>query len=279
MYRTIQIPASDGYALAADVFEPDTASGPAVVINSAMGVPRRFYRAFALFLRQQGMAVVTYDYRGIGESRPRRLRGFEARISDWGQRDFDGVLRWARAAWPGREVAVVGHSVGGQIIGLARHADAIGRVLVVAAQSGYWRHWRGKGQLAMWTVWHLLIPSLARLAGMMPMALLGQGENLPRGVALQWARWGRRPGYLFDPASGVDTAGYRQLQVPLRALSFADDPYAPLPAVEALTREYAGAAVEHCHVEPEPGERVGHFGFFKGVRKDLWHDSAAWLAS
>lgn len=278
MYRSVQIAASDGYPLAADVFEPETPHGPVVVINGAMGVRRRFYRPFAEFLRQHGMTVVIYDYRGIGESRPRSLRRFDATIADWGQRDFDGVLRWVAGSWAGRQVSVVGHSIGGQIIGQAGSAGAIGRVLLVASQSGYWRHWRGAWRPAMWTVWHVLIPALVRLAGLMPMALFGQGENLPRGVALQWAHWGRRPRYLFDPASGVDTAGYRRLQAPMRALSFADDPYAPLPAVEALTREYAAAQVEHCHIEPEPEQGIGHFGFFRGVRKDLWRDSLEWLA-
>jgi predicted alpha/beta hydrolase len=60
------IAARDGYALAATVFTPAAAPSRAVLINSAAAVPRNIYRGFAAYLAEQGCAVVTYDYRGIG---------------------------------------------------------------------------------------------------------------------------------------------------------------------------------------------------------------------
>ena len=41
-----------------------------VLIVSAMGVPQRFYADFAEWLASQGHAVMSFDYRGVGESRP-----------------------------------------------------------------------------------------------------------------------------------------------------------------------------------------------------------------
>jgi predicted alpha/beta hydrolase len=67
------IPALDGHPLAADVFPgAEIGAGPPllVIVNSAMGVSRRYYGAFARHLAGQGMQVVTYDYRGIGGSAP-----------------------------------------------------------------------------------------------------------------------------------------------------------------------------------------------------------------
>ena len=84
----ITVPASDGYLLAATLFLPRRAKTHAVLINSAAAVPRKIYRGFAGYLAQQGCAVLTYDYRGTGDSRPKAavgdkrksLAGFRASI-------------------------------------------------------------------------------------------------------------------------------------------------------------------------------------------------------
>ena len=46
----------------------------------------------------------------------------------------------------------------------------------------------------------LVLPLGTRLTGYGTTALLGLGENLPAGVALQWSRWCARGGYATDPA-------------------------------------------------------------------------------
>ena len=64
--------AADGRPLAATVLEPRRVEG-AVVIASATGVPRRIYEGVAGCLADAGLAVLTFDYRGIGGSRRGRL--------------------------------------------------------------------------------------------------------------------------------------------------------------------------------------------------------------
>ena len=41
-----------------------------MLIVPAMGVDQRYYAAFASWLADQGYFVVTFDYRGMGRSRP-----------------------------------------------------------------------------------------------------------------------------------------------------------------------------------------------------------------
>jgi predicted alpha/beta hydrolase len=112
---------------------------PVVVINSATSVRCRYYARFAAFLFGHGFDVITYDYRGIGESRPAPLRGFAAGWVDWGHLDCDAVLRFADAASPGRPVYVVAHSIGGFVLGLAGSNYLVRRVFTVGAQYAYWR--------------------------------------------------------------------------------------------------------------------------------------------
>ena len=58
---------------------------PVVIINAATSVRCRHYSRFADYLFANGFNVITYDYRGIGESRSGSLHGFKApwrRLSD-----------------------------------------------------------------------------------------------------------------------------------------------------------------------------------------------------
>lgn len=110
------IAARDGYALAATVFAPAVAPTCAVLINSATAVPRKIYRGFATYLAEQ---VLTYDYRGTGGSRPPSLRGFQVRMRDWAALDVTAAIDHMRAVWPQLRLVAVGHSFGGQALGLA----------------------------------------------------------------------------------------------------------------------------------------------------------------
>ena len=64
----LTLAARDGVKLAATFFEPTTSNGMAVLMNSGTGIPRQFYGALGKHLSARGIAVLTYDYRGIGQS-------------------------------------------------------------------------------------------------------------------------------------------------------------------------------------------------------------------
>ena len=90
-------------------------------------MPRKIYRGFASYLASRGCAVLTYDYRGTGGSRPpagrgyiqpRSLAGFQATMADWatqGRHRGGGLDARALHTLP---LLYVGHSFGGQALGL-----------------------------------------------------------------------------------------------------------------------------------------------------------------
>lgn len=269
MTESLRISAADAYALGASVTGA-AARGPVVVVAGATGVRKWYYARFAAWLAGEGATVVTFDYRGIGESRPHRLRGFDARLRDWGQLDLEGVLRFARAEWPARPLVVVGHSVGGQLLGLAPAVATLSRAVTVAAQSGYWGHWPPWHRPVMAGLWWGVMPAVTAVMGYLP-GRLGVGEDLPREVALEWARWGRQPRFCLD--DGIAADGYARLTAPVLSFSFTDDTYAPRPAVDWLHRLFTRARVERRHLSPADAgaSRVGHFGFFRDTFRDsLW---------
>jgi predicted alpha/beta hydrolase len=194
--RELTIPARDGYPLAATLFTGTERDTPLVIISSATGVPRQFYARFAKSLVSRGFDVLTYDYRGIGGSRPRSLRRFRARMSDWGHEDFEGVLRYAKSRLGRETVRVVGHSVGGQLLGFAESNAMIERVACVASLLGDYRLWPRGEKLRMLATWYGLIPLANAVFGYVP-GKLGIGEDLPAGIAREWRDWCVTEGYFF----------------------------------------------------------------------------------
>ena len=275
--RDLRIAAADGFSLAATLHAAADRAAGVVVVNSATGVRRAFYRRFAAHLAAHGLDVLTYDYRGIGESRPRSLRGFSAAMHHWGERDLTGVLAWAHAHAAGRRIVAVGHSAGGQIVGLAPNRRFVSALLAVGAQSGDWRLWPAPARYRMALLWYGVVPAVANAFGYLPGAF-GIGEDLPRGVALEWAHWCRTPAYLAGD-DGARRRAFAAFDGHILAMSFDDDDYAPSRAVDGLMELYASARVTRRHVRPaDVGMPVGHFGFFReAMRERLWRDATAWL--
>lgn len=279
--QDISLQTHDGYTLAGTLFEPEQASRQVVLINSAMGVKRGYYAAFAQYLSQRGFVTLIYDYRGIGDSRNGTLKALRTSILDWAARDQTAAFEWLRARYPDGTISVVGHSLGGQIIGLMPHGKQVNKLLAVGSQAGYWRLWDGVQRARVALLWFVFIPTLSRLMGHFPSQRLGLGEDLPAGVALDWGRGGRRPRYLLDLYGGTSDDHYATVGANIRLLSFEDDEYAPRRAVEALRSFYPNADSEHLHVRPSDLNvpKIGHFSFFRpSFRDTLWADSAAWLA-
>jgi predicted alpha/beta hydrolase len=276
----VRIEASDGYVLAGTWYpasEPQ--SSATVVINPASAVPRRLYDRFARFLAGEGFSVLTYDYRGIGGSRPASLRGFRVRMRDWGELDASAALTWAVNRRPGDALAIVGHSAGGQLLGVVAGAERARALVLVTAPSGWWRHWPAPARWGLALLWHGGMPAVVHALGYFPFSRLGMGEDLPGGVALEWARWCRSPHYLVDD-DGRPLRGHASLPAPVLAYGFTDDFFAPRPAVEDVLGWFGGAEKTLRYLCPaDLGVRsVGHFGFFRpGVGGTLWPETARWL--
>jgi predicted alpha/beta hydrolase len=265
--------ASDGYPLGATLF--GAPSKRAVLVMAASGVPQAYYAKFATHLAERGFRVLTFDYRGIGRSRSTSVRKLPARMRDWAL--LDGAAALA-ALDDAEQVLVVGHSFGGQSLGLLPNPERIRAALVVGSQSGYWRHWSALGRAWMWPSTHLLLPGISHLLGYFPGSRLGFGEDLPPGVAIEWASWCRHPTYLVG-SLGVEEA-YARFRAPIRAYALSDDAFAPPGAVRALLELYPAAKGEMREVTPaEVGaKRIGHFGFFRERFRDtLWRDACDWL--
>ena len=70
--------------------------------------------------------------------------------------------------------------------------------------------------------------------------------------------------------------------MPVLALTFTDDAYAPREATDDLHDRYVSAHLERRYVSPEDHavQRIGHFGFFREGRvAELWGEVVGWLGA
>lgn len=281
MITNIQIPTDDGSFVAATLWSSKESQGNVVIIQAATGVKRAYYRPFAEYLHRHGLSVLTFDYRGVGDSRPADgLRGFFATMVDWAVLDAEGALKWIKREFPESRIHVIGHSFGGHALGLMPSTPLIDKALLVGAGSGYWRLFNMKDRRHLAFMWHLLVPVTSWLIGYFPAKWLGLGEDLPKGVALQWARWCRTEDYFADDLPLNPRQGFRGLSGPIRMVGSTSDSFATPDAVRAMARMIFADRLDLQIFEAERYgiTRMDHFDFFRPtVEQTFWSEIKNWL--
>jgi predicted alpha/beta hydrolase len=184
-----------------------------------------------------------------------------------------------RARYHTLPLSYVGHSFGGQALGLLANNGEVSRALLVAAQAGYWKLMASPERYRVFVILNGVGVPLTRFLGYAP-GWSGIGEDLPKEAFLQWVRWVMSPRYLFDDEGLPGLTNFASYQGAMRALCVSDDPWATRPAVELLCAGFSAIKPEVVTVTPaEAGvAKIGHFGFFRSEHRDtLWRGAAEWI--
>lgn len=276
--ESLELEAADGFRLAATRYPALKETRARLLIAGATAVPQGFYRRFATAAQHRGFEVLTLDCRGIGRSAPESLVGFEADFFDWAGRDLAAGVD--ALSGDGLPVYYVGHSFGGQALGLMPNHDRISAAVFCGCGAG-WHGWmapRDRWQVLF--IWKLLGPVLSRWKGYLPFSLLGLGEDLPLPVYRQWRRWCHYPHYLFDdPALKDVRSGFADVRCPIVATNAIDDAWAPPASRDAFMKAYTGTPWRAIDIQPATisAETVGHMGYFRKRAEPLWRAMFDWL--
>jgi predicted alpha/beta hydrolase len=227
--------------------------------------------------------VLTYDYRGAFPDEGTSLRDSPASLLAWGMRDQAAVTRHLRQAYPQHAIALLGHSMGGQIVGLSPAASELAAVMLVASGHGYWRRIRSltrRWRRALYA--YLLGPIMLRALGYMPGFVMGGGGG-PKAPAhaRELLRFCRSPHFFCDESGGALRPHNGDIRVPLRHVLVADDEVVA-PGSELDAREFfpnARVATETLVAERHGLARIGHFGLFRrSMPEAAWRELADWFA-
>ena len=278
--QDLTITTADGYQLQASEFTPATSNGIGLIINGATGVVRKYYQAFAHFLSEQGFTILTYEFRGIGESTQAADNALVPSMMHWGQHDMDAVLSHFIDRHPELTIKGIGHSIGGQLLGIMPDNNRYDSFLNIASQHIYWKNWPLKDRPLSVVFFFGILPLFYKLTGGLPSWVLG-AEYLPKHVARDWSRFGRKKAYIADENGQPMRKGFSAYKGKMRLYSMADDKrFAPPNCVRELEKLYHNAQtdIQTFHPSEYGMKAIDHFGFFKkNMNKKAWFESAEWL--
>lgn len=278
--QPFELRAPDGRELAAHWFAAAKRRA-VIVMNGATGFPQAFYFKLAQYAAERGYDVLLYDYRGMGFSAPENLAAEKTRMSDWGLLDMRAALDAGAERAQGQPVITLGHSIGGQFLGLLRN-HALARVHVqIATSIGYWR-WEGAPfKYLAWWFWRVHGPLMLALKGFIPTGGGWAGLPLPRGVYEEWRRWCLRPDHFGpDLATYLADNYFADIRAPVLTVGFTDDPIATRRTVEGINRFFPNVQRESRWYTPADAgsKRIGHEGFFASKHRDtLWRPVLDWI--
>ena len=135
---SIRLTTADDVSLVGTWFLPESYHpSTAIVATCGAGIPAKFYHRMAHFLASQGAAVLTFDYRGIGESQAGSIRKIESGMECWGEFDLGAALCEASARFPDASLGVIAHSVSALLVGAAPNAGRLSRIVFFGPHTGY----------------------------------------------------------------------------------------------------------------------------------------------
>ncbi|MFY7961953.1 MAG: alpha/beta fold hydrolase [Elsteraceae bacterium] len=272
------VSAADGYWLKGVRFAPAEKPKAVIVVAGATAVPQRFYKPFAQHLARCGYAVLTFDYRGVGRSAPKDLRGFRMDFLDWGRLDLAAVIR--EATDPDLPLFLVGHSYGGMALGLLPEDCRVDALYAFGMGAG-WHGWMPRlERLRVLMLWRVVGPLMVRWKGFLPFRLLGLGEDLPIDVFRQWGHWCRFPHFFFDdPEARPHLTRYATLTTPITALNALDDKWATPASRNAFAAGFGQAPIRRVDFDAKAAGMapIGHVGYFRPQAQALWDDPRDWF--
>jgi len=276
----IRINCADNMLLAATSFTPTQAIKGAILMAPATGIKRQFYANFAAHLAKHGYGVVTFDNRGIGESLKGTIKNCDANLQCWGEKDLPAAFEQLKQSFPDTRYHLIGHSAGGQLVGLMPNASELSSIFNYGCSSGSLRNMRLPHQLKAHFFMNFFIPTNNTLFGYTKSHWLGMGEPLPKGVAQQWREWCNGEGYVKTSfGKTVHSHLYDQLSVPSMWVNASDDNIANHTNTDDMISVFKKLPARKLTISAKDHDldEIGHMKFFSRKSETLWAYALNWL--
>lgn len=271
--KEITILTEDSCPIVLHLFSPEKSKGKLLLINSATGVKQQLYFSFAKYFAEQGFTAITYDYRGIGLSKPQKMRGFKASMRIWGTHDFKAVAAFINENFSDFKKYCLGHSVGALILGMNSDSKMFEKFIFVGTQDAYIGNLPKKVAVSAFFGFGIAVPVTSAIFGYFPAHWFGLGESLPKGSAADWQTLilnKKSTSALYEKLPENFSKNLNQETFIIYA---EDDPWVKMKGMESLMNNvYPNLKKEYREVKisESPKKEIGHINFFRSYNRDLW---------
>ncbi|UOU96674.1 alpha/beta hydrolase [Chryseobacterium daecheongense] len=263
----------DHVPITAHLFPPESDNGKILLINSATGVKQHVYFSFAKYFAEKGFTVITYDYRGIGLSKPEQMKGFEASMRIWGSEDYKALTQYIRTRFPAYEKYCLGHSVGALILGMNEDSKMFEEFVFVGTQNAFVGNLKWKTKIEAYLGFGIAQPLTTQLLGYFPSEWFGLGESLPKNCAYDWRTLILNKKSTNGLLEKIDDYS-KDLTQKVFVIRAEDDAWLTEKGVKSLLNDtYPNLKPTYRLVrvsESDKGE-IGHVNFFRSYNKKLWN--------
>ena len=263
----------DQFPLKITLFEPQVSNQKVLLLNAATGVKQTVYYSFAKFFQENGFTVITYDYRGIADSRPENLKNFEASMRIWGTVDFKTLTNFIEENYPNYSRFCVGHSVGALIIGMNKDSKNFEKFIFVGTQDAYIGNLNLKVAITALLGFGIALPVLTTILGYFPANIFGLGADLPKGVAYDWRTLILNKKSTARLYEKIEADFAKHLTQETLIIHAEDDHWVTKKGMDNLIKNvYPNLKKTFREIkisESEKGE-IGHINFFRSYNKSLW---------
>lgn len=249
-----------------------------VLINPGTATKTSFYIPFAKYLSQEGFHVLLWNYRGFCESNNGKLVGSTYKYSDIGRYDIPAAIEYVARTFPDLALYCIGHSAGGQQIGLAGNHNKLAGLVAVASSAGYFPYMPFSYRLKAYFFFFIFSPLASRIFGYVPAKRLRLMEDLSGPMAKEWGAWCAKKEFLFSPkfyGHTVPEGAFKDLGFPIHVISADDDEICTELNIESFWKnvhsEKEITFTRYC-TKDFPQGKIGHFGYFRKENNEIWAD-------
>jgi len=267
------ITTQDQTVITAHLFLPEQDNQKLLLINSATGVKQQVYFSFARYFAEKGFTVITYDYRGIGLSKPKKMKNFKASMRIWGSEDFKAITEYIKLSFKNYKKYCLGHSVGALILGMNKNSDIFEEFVFVGTQNAFVGNLKFRIKIEAYLGFGIVQPLTTTLLGYFPAHWFGLGESLPKNCAYDWRTLilnRKSTNQLLDKIDDYS----KKLTQKVLVIRAEDDVWLTEKGVKSLLNDtYPNLKPAYRLIKTSDSDKgeIGHVNFFRSYNSKLWN--------
>ena len=190
------------------------------------------------------------------------------------------VFEQLKITFPGTKYHLIGHSAGGQLVGLMHNAAELTSLFNFACSSGQLKNMKTLYSVKANFFMNFFIPLSNAFFGYTKSQWVGMGEPLPKAAAQQWREWCNSEGYVKASfGKTVHSHLYDKLAIPSMWVNATDDEIANNANVADMLSVFTRLKAETLTLTPADHslDEIGHMKFFSRKSQTLWSYALNWL--